>query len=130
MIERFVVLLYSRTSTALTVNEARQEHFSKKSRAIKNILSTQASHLQHMKCTAYQAEHVRGSALIAKPQIPSRQEWGWRREESEWKLVWTVLPQGQESCYELIHCGCKKGCTGQCKPKMHSPVQLWRPLPR
>ena len=34
LIERFVVLLYSRTSTALKVNEARQELFSEKSRAI------------------------------------------------------------------------------------------------
>ena len=46
LIERFVVLLYSRISTALTVNEARQELFSKKSRDIKNIPPTQAALLQ------------------------------------------------------------------------------------
>ena len=112
LIERFVVLLYSRTSTALTVNEARQELFSKKSRAIENFPPTQAALLQH---TAYHSGHMWASALIAKSQIPSPQEWGWRREGSEWKPVWTVLPQAQQSCYELIHCGCKKGCTGQCK---------------
>lgn len=115
LIERFIVLLYSRTSTALTVNEARQELFSKKSRAIENILPTQDALLQHKKCAVHQAGHVWESALIAKPQIPSRQEWCWRREGSEWKPVWTVLPQVQESCYELTHCRCKKGCTGQCK---------------
>ena len=109
LIERFVVLLYSRTSTALTMNEARQELFSKKSRAIENIPPTQAALLQHTKRAAYQAGHVWGTALIAKPQIPSPQEWGWRREGNEWKPVWTVLPQAQESCCELIHCGCKKG---------------------
>ena len=115
LIERLVVLLYSRASTALTVNEARQELFSKKSRTIENIPPTQAALLRHTKCAVYQARHVWGSALIAKPQIPSPQELCWKREESEWKPVLTVLPQAQESCYELIHCGCKKGCTGQCK---------------
>ena len=87
LIERFVVLLYSRTSTALTVNEARQEIFSKKSRAIENIPPTQAALLQLTKRAVYQAGHVWGSSLIAKPQIPSPQEWGWRREGSEWKPV-------------------------------------------
>ena len=75
LIERFIVLLYSRTSTALTVNEAaRQELFSKKSRAIENIPLTQDALLQHKKCAVYQAGHVWGKALIAKPQIPSPQE--------------------------------------------------------
>ena len=117
LIERFVVLLYSRTCTALTVNEARQELFSKKSRAIENIPPTQAALLQHKKpqASCLSGRTCVGSALIAKPQIPSPHEWGWRREGSESRPVWTVLPQAQESCYELIHCGCKKGCNGQCK---------------
>ena len=73
--ERFVVLLYSRTSAAVTVNVARQELFLKKSRAqIENIPPTQAALLQHTKRAVYQASHVGGSALIAKPQIPSPQK--------------------------------------------------------
>ena len=96
LIERLIVLLYSRTSTALTVNEAREEldkSFSKKSTAIKNILPTQDALLQHKNRAVYQAGHSWGSALIAKPQIPSPQEGRWRREGSEWKPVWTVLLQ-------------------------------------
>ena len=58
------------------MNEARQELFSKKKSAIENIPPTQAALLKHTKRAAYQAGHVRGSALIAKPQIPSSQEWG------------------------------------------------------
>ena len=75
LIERFVVLLYSITSTALTVNEARQELFSEKSRAIEKNPPTQAALFQHTKRAVYQAGHVWGSALIDKPQIPSPQEW-------------------------------------------------------
>ena len=40
LIERFVVLFYCRTSTAMTANEARQELFSKKSRTFDNIPPT------------------------------------------------------------------------------------------
>ena len=43
LIERFVVLLYSKTSTAIAVNEARQELFSKKSRTLDHIPPTQAA---------------------------------------------------------------------------------------
>ena len=88
--------------------------------AIENILPTQAALLQHTKRAVYQSGHVWGSAVIAKPQIPSPQEWRLRREGSEWKLVRKVLPQAQESCYELIDCGCKKGRTGQCKCRKES----------
>ena len=34
------------------------------------------------------------------------------KRRSEWKLVWTVLPQAQEACYELIPFGCNKGTLG------------------
>ena len=74
--ERFVALLYGRTSTAVTVNEARPELFLKKSSAIENIPPTQTALLQHTKRAVYQASNVWGSALIAKAQIPSPQEWG------------------------------------------------------
>ena len=34
-----------------------------------------------------------------------------------WQPLWTTLPEASQSCYELIHCGCKKGCTNRCKCK-------------
>ena len=42
-IERFVVLLYDRTSNLTKVKEARQELFAKKSRTLENIPPTQGS---------------------------------------------------------------------------------------
>lgn len=42
-IERFVVLLYSRTSTAMLVNKARQELFSRNARTLESIPPTQAA---------------------------------------------------------------------------------------
>lgn len=58
LIEKFVVLLDSRTTTTLTVNEARQQLFSKKSKTIENIPPAQAALLQHTKRAVYQAGHV------------------------------------------------------------------------
>ena len=65
LIERFVALLYCRTSTAMTVNEARQELFSKKSRTFDNIPPTQAALFQHTKRAAYQAGRV-GKSIDCK----------------------------------------------------------------
>ena len=47
VIERFVVILYHRTSVLNQVNEARQDLFSKQSRTLENIPPTQAALLQH-----------------------------------------------------------------------------------
>ena len=54
-IERLVVLMYDRTSTATLVNEARLQLFSQKGRAFDNIPPTQAALLQHVKRAVYQA---------------------------------------------------------------------------
>lgn len=50
LIERFIVLLYSRTSTALNVNGARQELFSKKSRAIEHSANSSCPNAAHKAC--------------------------------------------------------------------------------
>ena len=115
LIERFVVLLYSRTSSQTTVNEARQELFSKGNRTLEKIPPTKAALLQHTRRAVYQAGHIWGNALVPKPTLPSPSGWGWEKDENRWKPVWTLLPQAQQICYELIHCGCKKGCTRICK---------------
>ena len=42
-LERFVVLLYDRTSTKMRVNEAREQRFSQKAKSIESIPPTQAA---------------------------------------------------------------------------------------
>ena len=115
LIERFVVLLYSRTSSQTAVNKARQDLFSKGNRTLENIPPTQAALLQHTKRAVYQAGHIWTNVLVLKPVLRRPSDWGWERDVNGWKPVWTLLPQAQQICYELIHCGCKKGCTGRCK---------------
>ncbi|KAL8591002.1 hypothetical protein ACOMHN_021767 [Nucella lapillus] len=53
-LERFVVLLYDRTSQTSKVNSARQCLFSRRSRTIENIPPTQAALKQHVLRATYQ----------------------------------------------------------------------------
>ena len=58
VLERFVVLLYDRTSNLTKVNEARHELFSKKSRDLECIPPTRAVLDQHVKRAVLQGGHV------------------------------------------------------------------------
>ena len=113
-VERFVVLMYDRTSDTMEVNEARKQLFTQKSRTLENIPPTKAALMQHIKRAAYQA-NIWNNALVPDPELPSPSDWGWVKEAAGWQPLWTTLPEASKSCYELIHCGCKKGCGRRCK---------------
>ena len=69
-LERFVVLMYDRTSQCLEVNEARKQLFIQKSRTLENIPPTKATLEQHIKRATYQAR-CWSQALAQNPQLPS-----------------------------------------------------------
>ena len=117
-IERFVVLMYDRTSECLGVDAARKDLFTRKGRSIENIPPSSAALHQHIKRAAYQAGFCWGQALVKLQETPSPSIWGWKRiKEGLWEPFWTSLQQASESCAELIKCGCKSenGCRGRCK---------------
>ena len=60
-LERFVVLLYNRTSDLLQVNDARKQLFTQKSRSLENITPTCTALKEHVK----RSEHV---SLLAEVQ--------------------------------------------------------------
>ena len=76
-IERYVVLLYQRTSTLSRVNDARKQLFAFGNRKIENISPTFCALEQHVKRAVYQAGHTWGQSLIREPQVPSPKLWGW-----------------------------------------------------
>ena len=63
----------------------------------------------------YQAGHIWGQALIASPELPSPADWGWVKVLDQWCPHWTHLQEASKVCRELIKCGCKKQCIGNCK---------------
>jgi len=116
LLERYVVLLYDRTSSQTLVNQARKDLFTLKGRAIDGLPPTKASLIEHTKRAAYQTGHCWGQAMVAAPELPSPGDWGWKRKErGGWEVIWTTLPEAAKACRELLHCGCKKGCRGHCK---------------
>lgn len=91
-LDRFVILLYNRTSNKTTVDEDRKQRFAQKGRAYYAIVSTRAALLQHAKRATYQTGHCRGQALTTSPDLPSPGDWGWNIKLGEWQPFWTTPP--------------------------------------
>ena len=114
-LERFVIIMYQRTSTASHVNEARKKLFIQRYK-MENIPPTLDALEQHVKRAVYQAGHIWGQSLIGYPEVPSPESWGWERvtNESSWTPRWTTLPEASKACEELVKCMCKKSCSNRC----------------
>jgi hypothetical protein len=116
-IERFVILLYDRTSTSINVDKARCKLFAKKNN-VQLIPPTSAALKQHVRRAVYQGGHVWGQALVPAPVLPSPTDWGWIKSSDQmYEPHWTTLPEASKVCQELVSCNCKKGCMKKCKCK-------------
>ncbi|XP_014677523.1 PREDICTED: uncharacterized protein LOC106817375 [Priapulus caudatus] len=102
-LERFVVLLYSRTSQITTVNAARKQLFSHGNRKIENIPPSRAALYQHVKRASFQAGHIWAQAMTSSPTLPSPSSWGWKLDDDgHWIPLWSVLPEASKGCRELV----------------------------
>ena len=116
LLQRYVVLLYDRTSELPTVLEARKHLFTQKGRQIESLPPTEAALLQHTKRATYQGGHCWGQALVCQPELPSPGDWGWKNQNGCWHPLWTSLPEAAKACHELIHCRCSTSCSNKrCK---------------
>ena len=101
LLQRFVVLMYDRTSEATKLNDARRQLFTQKSRTLENIPPTQVALKQHIKRTCYQA-NCWNQALVLDPEMPEPSDWGWVKEPSGWQPIWTILPEASTSCHDPL----------------------------
>jgi hypothetical protein len=115
VLERFVIIMYDRTSECTVLDTARKELFTKKCKLLESLPPTSSAFLQHVKRSVYQAALCWCHCLERAPQQHDPSLWGWVKDDSKWSPLWTTLPEVSASCRELIHCSCKKGCTGRCK---------------
>ena len=116
-IERFVILLYDRTSTCNDIDKARKKLFAKKNN-VQLIPPIKAALEEHVKRAAYQGGHVWGQTLLPTPELPPPSSWGWvKNDEGVYEPHWTKLPKAAHTCYELVSCKCKKSCLKRCKCK-------------
>jgi hypothetical protein len=75
VIERFVTLMYDRTSACTSANEARKDLF--KGRTINYAISPTADALiKHLKRSVYQGGLIRGRSLEPMFEPPCPSEWG------------------------------------------------------
>ena len=116
-IERFVVLIYSKSCGSATVNDARHHLFSTGSRSLDNIPPTQAALFEHVKRSILQASFIWKQSTTCQQVIPVFYEWGWEQDEHsrQWLPFWTTLADESKACAVLLHCGCTKSCRGNCK---------------
>ena len=111
------MLMYNKSCSASTVNEARQQLFSHGSRTLEALPPTKAALFEHMKRAILQACFIWNQADMCKQEIPDFSKWGWRFDEKikQWVPFWTTLADASASCALLLHCGCQKACQGNCK---------------
>lgn len=114
-LEKYVVMMYDRSSAATDVNEARLDLFARKQRSYDAIPPTRDALREHSKRAAYQAGIIWGQTTDPNPQISSPAQWGWTARGDIWQIHWTNLPPVTADCQELTKCACKKGCNQRCK---------------
>ena len=108
VVERFVILMYDKTSRCSDIDKARRKLFAKRLKA-EQIPPTLDAMEQHLRRAVYQDGYVWAQALLAQPVLPSPTEWGWTKDDDGvYVPKWTTLPLATEACYELVSCGCKK----------------------
>lgn len=115
VLEKFVVMMYDRSSTVTSVDDDRLEMFARKQRPYEAIPPTRAALLQHVKRAAYQAGCIWGQTILRQPETQSPADWGWTKSGDAWKVFWSALPPIAESCQQLTKCGCHSECHGRCK---------------
>ncbi|KAG1675721.1 Monocarboxylate transporter 12 [Nymphon striatum] len=105
LLERFVVVLYDKTSSLDSVDEDRKELFCQKCRSMENIPPTQDALFQHVKRAAYQGGIWTTGEMI-KQHRPLPDGWGWTKDpdSQSWRPVWTILPIASKACSELVKC--------------------------
>ena len=96
------------------MNEAEWSLFSRDNKVIKNIPHTKEALKQNALRSIIQS--LKWQQSLCK-DFDGRDacQWGWEKEESKTIPLQTDLPQALNICRERVECGCKKGCTRQCK---------------
>ena len=81
-LERFVIIMYGRSSLATVINSVRLDMFAHKQKSYDAIHPTSAASEYHTKRAAHQACCIWGQAFTRQMDVLSPFEWGWKLKES------------------------------------------------
>ena len=120
VLERFVVLLYDKTSPCVSVNELRKELFTK-GRSIEHVPPTSGALLQHDNRTLFQGGHIWGNCHAKELNLADPPP-GWVKNNGKYEPLWTLDAIASDACRELVKCKCKSKdgiyyCKGRCSCK-------------
>ena len=85
-IERFVVLLYKRTSTTSMVKKCRKDFFARKGWPLEGIPPTSDALMQHLKRALQQASYCWAQSLVTNQDLPDPCLWGWKNSDNGFKV--------------------------------------------
>ena len=109
MLEKFITLLYDKSSSTETVDAARKLLFMHKNIPFESL---------HVLRAVYQASIVWGQALEQQPVYLSPEKWGWKsNSDGNWDIHWTAISAISNVCSEFCKCACRKGCGAKCSCK-------------
>ena len=115
ILEKFVILMYNRSSTAATMDEVSLDMLARKQRPYEAIpqLEQLYSNTPDVLLTRLTGCAL-GQATQCQPEAESSAYWGWQWFDDEWQVFWTSNSLIAQSCQQLTKCGCKSDC-GRCK---------------
>ena len=115
VLKEFVVIMYDRSSSTIKVNDARLDLFVRKQRPYNGIPPSRAALVEHIKRPVLLAGHTWVSRYVSLQLLPSPSRWGLEKASGVWVQHWTSLAPIAASCQELLKCGCRISCSGNCK---------------
>ena len=119
IIQRLVVLMYSKTSILKKVNDLRVEMYFQRSQNIELIPPTSNALFMHTKRAIYQAS-IWSKCLQSQQNRPSPLEFGWKLADNpimKYEPLWMTQKEASKECREFVKCSCKSEVCTRCKCK-------------
>ena len=118
VIQRFVILMYSKASEFTMVNAARKDMFFQKNSNLDIVPPTENALFQHCLRAIYQTG-VWGRCLKTYQSLPVPSDFGWQRSNNSdvpWEPVWITNGEASKEVREFVKCKCQgaAGCV-RCK---------------
>ena len=114
MLEKFVCVMYDRSTPVHRVKAARRHLFTKRDCDYEHIPPTQNVLELHGYRSVYVGGHMWGNALCRMLKLPSPALWKWKFVEGVWKVIWMSIDPLSKECRLTNKCRCTKSCDGNC----------------
>ena len=121
LLERFCILMYSKSSSSVSLNDTRPQMFSNGSQTLENLPPTTAAYYQHVRRCILQSCYVWNQSLLPRQVIPNYADWGWKYDEKQEAdchtgPLWRMLAQLVSSLKDVDAKWHAKGTVNVLKP--------------